>query len=307
MREIVIFGLAGFLFIFFQLTGHDLAAQGNIDWTAGYVLRTMFISLAGAAACGWLGRYAAVTARRQKRKAAASGKDATDARKQAPETGRAAQTVCKQTSPLREEQVWCISAALIFLCWLPCYLAYYPGICAYDVTIQTGQIESGAYNDHHPIAHTLLLAGSMRIGQAFFGDINKGIGLLALLQVMLLALVFGWGVSLLYRRGVGKKWLLCLQAFGMFYPFHLYMSVSLIKDVFFTLFFLLQMLALCEMIRRRNRKADGYDLLFGASAIGMQLFRNNGRYAMLVLLAALVIAVIGAKTDRSFWLKTLAN
>lgn len=308
-RDIIIYGLIGFAFLFFQIVGYDLAAQsaaqttqttgisiGNIEWTPGYVLRTGMLSLCGGALFGVLGRLIGrLAAKQRERGNAAKVAEAAEAGTPAEAAGG------------RKRWVWPVSLGLLLLCWLPCYLAYYPGICAYDATIQTGQIVSGSYNDHHPIAHTLLIAGAMRLGESGFGDSNTGIAMLVFLQMVLLAVAFAGGVTLLYRRGVSGKWLIGLQAFGMFYPFHMYMSVSLIKDVWFSLFFLVQMLALCEMIRRKRTKPDGYDVLFFVASIGMQLFRNNGRYAMLVLAAVLFAAVIFGKTDRKLWMKMLGN
>ena len=46
---------------------------------------------------------------------------------------------------------------VIVLCHLPMYLAFFPGICAYDAYVQLEQCISGNYIDHHPFLHTLIL------------------------------------------------------------------------------------------------------------------------------------------------------
>lgn len=274
-RAFVIFALIGFVFGFFQVTGWDLAQKGNILWTGAYTARLLFLCALAGAAFGGVGSF--LTMRQGKEKAASKTKVS-----------------------------WLVSFVLIVLCWLPCYLAYYPGICAYDTTIQLGQVTGGAYNDHHPIAHTLLLDGSLALGQRLFGDVNVGLALLVLFQMLALAAVFAWGISLLAKRGVRKWILVCLQLFAMVYPFHMYMSVSVCKDVFFSVFFLLQMLALYEMIKSRS-KLGCYDILFAISSVGMQLFRNNGRYAMLVLMVILLLAVVLGKGARRFWGRVAVN
>ncbi len=287
----MIYALIGFLFGFFQLTGHELAVKGNIIWTGAYTARLLFACVLISVAAGGAGSVLSVclTGRFSFFSTGEDGKTQPDLGWRKLCFGRKA---------------WLgrlISWILIVLCWLPCYLAYYPGICAYDTTIQLGQVESGAYNDHHPIAHTLLLDGSMALGDAVFNDVNTGMALLVFVQMILLAAVFAGAIVLLARRGV-KTWsIMALQLFAMVYPFHMYMSVSVCKDVFFSMFFLLQMLALCEMIRRRKNRFDGCDILFAVSSVGMQLFRNNGRYAMLVLVAFMLVAVIFAKGARRFW------
>lgn len=285
-RRFCIFACIGFLFGFFTLAGWGLARQGNIIWNGTYTLGLLLESLLIGLALGLVSCVLPkVVGRILDRLVWGKDSKVGDTR----------------DSNVRKIQVWLVSMGLIALCWLPAYLAYYPGICAYDVTVQTGQIENHAYNDHHPIAHTLLIEGSMKLGAAVFGDANTGLACLVLLQMLCLAAVLAWGIALLYRRGLGKGFLICLQALGMFYPFHWYMSVSVSKDVFFTVFFLIQALALCEIVRRGKAVFDGYDLLFMVSGVGMQLFRTNGRYAMLVLVVLACVALLFGKGKRRFW------
>ena len=297
-RAFAIFSLLGFAFGFFQLTGCELAVKGNIIWTGAYTARLLFVCVLAGVLAGGVGSLLSMCF---VGKMTALSVSNCGANVQSEAAWR--KWCCGSNVWL----LWFASCALIVLCWLPCYLAYYPGICAYDTTIQLGQVESGAYNDHHPIAHTLLLDGSMALGDIFFEDVNSGLALLVFVQMTMLAAVFAGAIVLLARRGI-KTWLMiALQLFAMVYPFHMYMSVSVCKDVFFSVFFLLQMLALCEMIRRRKNRFDGCDILFAVSSVGMQLFRNNGRYAMLVLAAFLVLAVILAKGARRFWGKVALN
>lgn len=291
-RVFVIFALIGFAFVFFQLTGWELAKKGNILWTGAYVARLSFLCLAAGGFAGAVSCVVRVFLAGKLSVIRAEGLSAPEG---------------KRSIWYSEGMLGLASFGLIVLCWLPCYLAYYPGICAYDTTIQLGQVESGAYNDHHPIAHTLLLDGFMSFGEKVFGDVNTGLALLVLFQMLALAAVLAWGIVLLANRGV-KKWVLaCLQIGTMIYPFHMYMSVSVCKDVLFTVFFLLQMLALYEMIRRRKSGLDRYDVLFAVASVGMQLYRNNGRYAMLVLLVILLLAVILGRGARRFWGKATIN
>ncbi len=279
----MIFAILGAVFGFFQMTGQGLATEGNILWTGAYIARLLFVCLLVGFLAGGIGSLLAVKL-----------------------TNREKRTQERSQMPLSKGICYLLSLGLIVLCWLPCYLAYYPGICAYDTTIQLGQVVSGAYNDHHPIAHTLLLDLSMDAGQSLFGDVNTGLALLVFLQMFALAAVFAWGITLVARRTKGKWVPICLQLFAMFYPFHLYMSVSVCKDVFFSVFFLLQMLAFYEMIKDRS-KIGLYDVVFAVGSVGMQLFRNNGRYAMLVLLIILLLAVCFGKGARRFWGRVAAN
>jgi hypothetical protein len=192
---------------------------------------------------------------------------------------------------------------LIFLAWLPVYLAYYPAICSYDFTIQLGQIVSGAYNDHHPLLHTLLIKGFMELGTTIFRDTGRGLALFALIQMLSLAAVLSGGIRMLATAGVKWYWRLILLLYSMFFPVNWYMSITLAKDTVFTIFtgcFFLCYYALLQH-HREGLKPGGWDIGYLAAVLGMVLFRNNGRYALLVLLVVQFLTFIGGRKSRKFY------
>ena len=58
-----------------------------------------------------------------------------------------------------------ISFLVILACWLPVWLAYYPGLWNYDPW-QAEQVITGVYSKHHPLLHTLLLGNCYRFALA---------------------------------------------------------------------------------------------------------------------------------------------
>lgn len=307
-RPFCIFGLFGAMFAFFQMTGYGLEKRGNLIWDGSYLARLLLVILVVSILCGTIGSILCCFAGGIS-DGGIEGVPGEDAGGKSDGTAGAAGGIGKRKGMawnVRPLYVWLLSFAGIALCRLPGYLAYYPGICAYDTTIQMGQVSGGFYNDHHPIAHTLLLKLGTDLGKRIFGSVNTGLGLITLVQMLLLAGVMAWGITLVVRRTV-RRWIpVALQLLAMLYPFHAYMSISVCKDILFSAFFLLQMLALCEMIRGKAGLGR-YDILFAAGAIGMQLFRNNGRYAMLVLWVFLAAAVCFGKAHRRFWVRLTVN
>lgn len=87
------------------------------------------------------------------------------------------------------------------------------------------------------------------------------------------------------------------------FPFHWYMSVSMTKDTVFSAFLLLQLISLTDLLLedRREWRPGVRDLLFFIGTVGMILFRNNGKYAMIVLLAFLFLAACFGKRARKLW------
>lgn len=297
-----IFISIGFWFVFFCRTLRDLAEQGNVLWTGAYLFKTACLSLLFGGLFGVL--FCFLLYRQEKSSGRYSGKNAdkkqknSKIQKQTESLTLAAAAAWKTPGP-----AFLACILLILLCWLPFYLAYYPGICAYDVPIQTGQIVSGSYNDHHPIAHTLLIRGAMELGEGLFGSVNTGIGLYTLLQQLFLASAFAWGVVRLGIMGV-KSWQRNLVLFyAMLFPFHMYLGVSMTKDTIFTGFFILLLVTFAELLQKKRNelRPDWRDGLLFAGAVGMILFRNNGKYAMLVLLAVLFLTVCFGKKNRKLW------
>lgn len=314
-----VLGITGFLFFFCCLTGRDLAAEGNILWTGSYLLKTLGISLGAGAALGALvcalfyrlaGR--AVGGRTQGREPrGAALPDSREPGEKDAEPGKGCgRWLWDRASGRAAGRKALGSMALLFLAWLPGFLAYYPAICAYDMPIQMGQALSGQYVDHHPIAHTLLLRGAVLLGENVFGSINAGIGCYALLQMAFLAAAFAYGTKVLYRRRTRRLWLVLVQLWGMLYPFHHYMSISVTKDTVFTAFFILQIMSLLEIVLGEETREgggrfftdmDSHRVLFFCSTVGMILFRNNGKYAFLVFLSVNLAAFLFGRKKRAVW------
>ncbi len=282
------FSLVGVLFVFFCKTGKELAEQGNLVWDTSYTLWTLCISLAAGILLGVLVcRLIFLFSDRMDERMGTKAGDKTG-------------EMISPQAPGRDGMVFLGSMALIVLCWLPAWLAYYPGICAYDFPIQLHQIFDVGYIDHHPIAHTFLIKMFMNLGREMFGDVNGGIALFSFLQMVILAAAFAFGICLLRRYGVPLVGIIIMQAGAMLYPFHMYMSISMTKDTLFTVFFLLQMYLLTVLLieNRQDLQWKKTEAALFVSNVGMILFRNNGKYACMVLLVILLLVLWRGKEMR---------
>ncbi len=209
-----------------------------------------------------------------------------------------------------------ISWSLIFICWIPMFLAYYPGILAYDSYVQIEQIMTGAYNNHHPLIHTLMIAAFMQIGE-LSGSINLGVAMYTIVQMLCLSATMSAGIYMLAKKGVKRIWLWLLILYCGLCPSNGYMALSMTKDVFFTIFVLLFIFILLRLLDGEHHHFI-WDVAYVGVATLMMLFRNNGKYAMLVFLGLSVLllfaqflagrkkkettAVYGVKQKRLFWI-----
>lgn len=198
-------------------------------------------------------------------------------------------------------QTWLFCGTVIFLCWLPVFLAYYPSVFAYDAEGQLYQVIAHDYSTHHPLLHTLFLGAFFRLGGAL-GSYSAGMAVHSVVQMLLMAAAFGWALSYLYQRRI-PKWIriLLLFFYGLF-PAHSVLALSTTKDVLFSALVMTFTLWLYRLICDRgmqiSRKERG---IFAALAVLMLLFRNNAVYAFLVSVPVVWIGL--GKTARKTWLR----
>lgn len=181
---------------------------------------------------------------------------------------------------------------LIFICWLPVFLALYPGAFVYDAVDEYVQVATRSFTTHHPLLHVLLLGGFVAGGNKFLGSFNLGIAAYTLFQMLIMAGVFSYSILWVKRR-VKAKWAEPVQLlFYGFFPVIPMYAVCSAKDSFFTVSLLvvvLQMLTLFEAPESFLAKKGNLFASILAAAV-MMLFRNNGWYAYLVWIP---IALIG--------------
>lgn len=291
------FGFFGFLFVFFGRTEKELADWGNILWTSGYVWRILLISLLLGGALGCAVAFI-LYGFAENRWPLRFFRRAQTERKAGPW-----KRPCLRIDRWKPGTVFWVSLSFIVLSWLPVYLAYYPGICAYDAPQQTGQAMENYMIDHHPIAHTLLVKAAIVFGKDVLGNVNAGIAVYTFLQMLLLAASMAYAVMILHRLRTGTGWKVAVLLYCMVYPFHWFMSVSMTKDTVFSSFVLLLLTTLSViLLEDRNELQMGrWDLPLAVSCVGVVLFRNNGKYAFAVLLFFLLLGFWGGRARRRLW------
>lgn len=204
-------------------------------------------------------------------------------------------------------QAWLFYSLLIFLCWLPVFLAYYPSVFAYDAEGQLYQVLAADYSTHHPLLHTLFLGAFFRLGIAR-GSVSAGMAVHSVVQMALMACAFGWAVSFLYQRRVSGRVRAALLLFFAVFPANSVLALSTTKDVLFAALVLVYTLWLyrvaCSQSPGSGRNtAHGQSEKVGGKemaacvflAVLMLLFRNNAVYAFVVS-APVVYLGLGGRT-----------
>lgn len=221
-------------------------------------------------------------------------------------TAQRAEVWTAETNRRSDVKYFLLVALVLFLLWTPVFLAYYPGIFAYDVYAQIPL----RYTTHHPLLHTLYLQFFYYIvGKHWAGDPNTGIAAASLVQMALLSLMVSFTHLYLRKVGVRKRYRALLVAFTGIFPVFPMMAISTTKDILFAGIFAVLFTLLCW----RRTFADaavgrrGYAVLYVLVVAGVILMRNNGLYPVLGLTACLAVAARKSKTDRKLLCYTVAG
>lgn len=172
---------------------------------------------------------------------------------------------------------------IIFSCWLPYFVVYYPGCVSNDsfneIRTILGQLP---LNNHHPLVHQWTIAPFVLLGQAV-GSLELGIGLYSLFQMALISAIFAYAVWELGRRGTSLWLRVALLAWYALHTVNAFYSISMWKDVLFggiALLLVMQLLRLCDRSKEEKMPLRSW-LMLGGTMFLFCLYRNNGYYAFL--------------------------
>lgn len=177
----------------------------------------------------------------------------------------------------------CVMLGLI-LCWLPVFLAVYPGFFVYDAQDELNEVLTRTFTTHHPLVHVLTLGGIIAAVHKISGSYNLGIAFYTCVQMIFMAGVFTYMMSFLKAHHVKKKIRICIFVFlGIFPVIPMYVLCSS-KDTLFTATLLLVILFAYEIFDDGEGfcQSSKKQLLFVVFSTCMMCLRNNGVYAFIV-------------------------
>ncbi|MBQ4271951.1 MAG: hypothetical protein II718_09005 [Clostridiales bacterium] len=159
------------------------------------------------------------------------------------------------------------------------YLRHDPGLLLSDDVF---------INNHHPVAHSLLIHVFLLFSDAVFGSFNVGIFMVAILQEVLFMLTISYGFTVLLRnRLVTPRYGILVILYCFLHP-HIHSFIFLItKDMFYCICFLVLMIAGYEWLT--GVKSKRIVILMLIACTGIILSRNDGKYSLLLffLIAAI--------------------
>lgn len=186
---------------------------------------------------------------------------------------------------------WLIYSLLLLLAWIPVFITYYPGIMPEDasvsVAICTGMLP---WDNHFPVFYTLILGTLVYIGDCLLHDVNLGIALYSVVQMLIMAGGLGYLLYWLQKKGLRKGYIYLGLAYFAAAPMFGNYAIVMWKDPWFSGLLILLAIFLYEhTVEDRLSFLEIRNLLYyGALIVLMCLMRNNGIYIAVLLTLCLI-------------------
>lgn len=180
---------------------------------------------------------------------------------------------------------------VIFVSWLPAYIVCFPGILSYDIVNQTRDALGVIVDNHHPVLHTFLLRVFMKLGDGVFGSYEAGLGILALVQMVLLSYALARVVLLLKKCKVPMPVVIGTALCSALWFMNACLSIAMIKDTLFSAFLVLFACHFAEIVIAPEQYVKNKMNLILLAVIGFFLCatRNNGFHIYLFCFGGLAL------------------
>ncbi len=213
-----------------------------------------------------------------------------------------------------------IKLSLIMIaCWVPYMIIMAPGAMGTDTRDQFAQILGNGemswtpstiarkptdilLNNHHPVAHTLLLGIFLKFGE-LIGSYFAGIELYCVLQSIVFAGALTYSVIKLQEYGMSKRLAKIVYLFFTLCPLFPLWGMTTFKDTPFTIMLLVVTLLLYDAFKAPEKFNKSKYWVLAAALFILMLVRNNGFYMVLLLLP---FTVIHFRKDKKFVLKIIS-
>ena len=200
----------------------------------------------------------------------------------------------KNRKLFNKKHIFWWSLLIIFICYLPYFIIYYPGILTGDSLSELNMILGNkAVTDHHTVIHFIFMYIPYKIGYFISGNVNFSVALTSLTQMIVMASIFAYSIFFLYKRNVNKYLLLAILLFYALVPMFGFYSITMWKDIIFSGMVLLLVLELIKLLEKKGNITFKNSYSFIIISILTIFFRNNAIYMYFLL--ALVTLIIFRK------------
>lgn len=195
-----------------------------------------------------------------------------------------------------------INVILILVAWIPYFLRYYPGLLTADSCAQMAQALGVAeLSNHHPIFHTGLIALFVNLGKIIFGNVNAGVAVYIVFQMIMMAVMFATVLHYASKKNVPILVRAIILLYYMFYPINGLFGVTMWKDVLFAGIVPIFIILCVELIFNTDEFVSKKRNIVIYMLISILVFfmRNNGMYIVVLTMPFIAIVL------RKYWKKVV--
>jgi len=190
---------------------------------------------------------------------------------------------------------------ILLLCWLPAYIADFPGGFRYDATKELNQIVNG-FDGDFPLLHSAIITHLLPWTYELFGSYNVGVALYIIIQILFLAFIYVHMLTTFYKQSTNKILLLIVTAYCGLFPVIQILVVQEVRDILFSMLLTYTMFwfYLLEADKNEFFKNKSKSILLGVLLSLTILARNNntGIFTLiLIVLLAVLLWLVNRKTN----------
>lgn len=178
---------------------------------------------------------------------------------------------------------------IIFICWLPYFLRYFPGIMTNDTYYSLHYIKNGILSDYHTFGHTWFVGFFILIGKFLFCNFNYAVAFYIVIQMLINSFIFTFIIKFLYEKNVKKIVVFVVGLFFCFSPLYAIYSITLWRDVLFGIIFVILFISLYDYIDNGYKLSKKNVIMYLVSVLIMLFFRNNGIYVFLLFVPIFIL------------------
>ncbi len=185
-----------------------------------------------------------------------------------------------------KKHVFFTSFLIVFICYIPVFLASFPGVFSYDAPHQVWQFVTGNIGNNQPVISSAIIYGIMTVGKMIFGSWEGGVAFYIILQIIFASVTFSYIITLIYRKTDSILVYVISLAFFALHPINHLFVVNCAKDVAYAYFTVWIIVIFGEGIY-----SDGMSLKKMKKSILLTVFlflflfyRSNSVYALIIFL-----------------------
>ena len=193
---------------------------------------------------------------------------------------------------------------VMFLCWLPWFILFFPGTSNGDTAHQVrmffhlkkgGMLDMSAVRapdiyitNMQPYLTTLIIGVFCKLGVALSGNVNSGIAVYSVLMMLVFTAEFSYLICYFRELGFGRRVTQAGFLFFALFPLFPMHAICMVKDSMFAAVYIPLSLGMLEIMRTKGEvlKKTSFVIVMTILSVLFTLTKNQGVYFLIIILLA---------------------